>query len=115
MHLDERKLLEDIRRAAALIESFTEGKTLRDYGADPLLRSAVERQFAIIGEALGRLRKAAPSLVAGIHHAARIISFRNIIVHGYDSVDDEVVWGVIKNYLPALHEQVCTLLATPEE
>ena len=115
MRLEARKLLEDVRRAAELISRFVSGKELADYAADPLLRSAVERQFEIIGEALNRLARSDPSAAEQITYTSRIIAFRNILIHGYDLVDHEVVWDVIEAHLPVLREQVETALSTVEE
>ena len=55
MHPKSPKLLEDIRDAAAFVQQCTAGRSLADYLADRMLRQAVERNFEIIGEALGRL------------------------------------------------------------
>jgi len=115
MRLEAKKLLEDIRYAAQLITQFVTDKHLADYAADPLLQSAVERQFEIIGEALNRLIKTDPAVAEGITHTSRIIAFRNILIHGYDLVDHEVVWDVIETHLPVLLRQVEALLAEPEE
>jgi len=50
-----RKYLFDIAEACSLVASFTSGRSFEDYTGDPMLRSAVERQFEIVGEALGAL------------------------------------------------------------
>jgi uncharacterized protein with HEPN domain len=78
-----------------------------------MLRSAVERQFGIVGEALSRLAKDSPDVVALIPDHAKIIGFRNILVQGYSSVDDRIVWGVVEIHLAPLREAVVQLLATP--
>lgn len=111
MQLESKKLLEDIRQAAKHILDFTESKAYGDYTSNMLLRSGVERQFEVIGEALSRLAKSAPEVVSRISHYRRIISFRNVLIHGYDVVDDAVVWDVVKKDLPVLYEQVKDLLA----
>ena len=81
MRLESKKLLFDMQRAAQLIAQFTTGKTETDYHSDAMLRSAVERQFEIIGEALGKLHKLDPATAMRISEHRRIISFRNVLIH----------------------------------
>jgi uncharacterized protein with HEPN domain len=104
------KLLEDIRDGAAFIAEVTAGKSVDDYRADRLLRQAVERNFEIIGEAVSRLAKLDPDVAARIGNYPQIISFRNVLIHGYDLIDDAQVWRVITNDLPRLEEEVSELL-----
>ena len=111
MQLESKKLLEDVRLSCEHILEFTKDKTLRDYICNDLLRSGVERQFEIVGEALNRLTKIAPDVASQISHHKRVISFRNILIHGYDIVEDPVVWDVITNDLPELYEQIKTMLS----
>jgi uncharacterized protein with HEPN domain len=91
--LEIRKYLFDISEAAELIVRFTEGKTYDDFHADRMLRSAVERQFEIIGEALNKALQLDPGLGSSISDSGRIIAFRHRLIHGYATVSDEVVWG----------------------
>jgi uncharacterized protein with HEPN domain len=107
---DPRAWLDDARRAAELIARFTAGRTAAEYAADDLLRSAVERQFEILGEALNRLARAEPALAARIPDHRRAIDFRNVLIHGYDRVDDAIVWDVVRQHLPAMAERVAELL-----
>lgn len=106
MRLETKKSLEDIRCAAARIARFTAGKAFDDYADDDLLRSAVERQFEIIGESLNRLLRGEPEVAARIADHDKIIAFRNILIHGYDSVDDRIVWDAVCEKLPTLRSQI---------
>lgn len=105
------KHLEDVRDAAAFVIAVTAGKTLDDFQADRLLRQAVERNFEIIGEAVGRLTKDDPATANRIGEHRQIIAFRNLLIHGYDVIDHAKVWQVIQNDLPNLERRVAELLA----
>jgi uncharacterized protein with HEPN domain len=87
MHADTRKLLWDAKQAADRIARFTTGKTFADYEVDEYLRSAVERQFEIVGEALGHLGRIDSATAATIPELRRIVAFRNVLIHGYATVD----------------------------
>lgn len=102
--------LRHIQRAVSLLKEFTGGKTFTDYEGDIMLRSAVERQFGIVGEATARLAKADSQVASKISQCRRIIDFRNVLVHRYDAVDDLVVWGVVEKDLPILDQEVADLL-----
>ena len=81
-----------------------------DYREDRKTQAAVERKFEIIGEALNRLSRINPELLSQITNYRSIISFRNILAHGYDSVDDRVVWGIVESDLDQLLRDVIRLL-----
>jgi uncharacterized protein with HEPN domain len=73
--------------------------------------SAVERQFEIIGEAFTGLRRSAPELANAIPDLPRIVAFRNVLIHGYATVDDQLVWGVVEGDLPILLDTLARMLA----
>ena len=112
MPLEAEKLLFDIDRAAALIGKFLAGKGYADYEKDDLLRSGVERQFEIIGEALNRLTKIDEETAKRISDYPRIVAFRNILIHGYAEIDDRLVWNVIETKLPTLIQEVRELTSS---
>ncbi|KAA0219354.1 MAG: DUF86 domain-containing protein [Lautropia sp.] len=111
MHADAQKLIWDALQAADRASRFSEGKSFTRYQADEMLRSAVERQLEIVGEALNRLRQVDPEVAADIPDLARIVGFRNVLIHGYASVDDRIVWGIIEGKLQALRRSLTSLLA----
>ena len=110
MRLETRKYLSDIQQAAGRVQRFTSGKTLADYQGDDLLRSAVERQFEIVGEAMNKLAGIDEGTARRITNFQRIIAFRNILIHGYADVDDNLVWNVVETYLPQLVREINALL-----
>lgn len=105
------KLLEDVRDASSFVLQATAGSTLDEYRGNRLLRQAVERNFEIIGEAVGRIARDDPAIAAQLGPYRQIIAFRNVLIHGYDVVDDEQVWRVIVNELPELERTTVGLLA----
>ena len=104
------KTLEDIRNAIVEVESFFETRPMRYdvYLSDVCLRRAVERNITIIGEAMNRLLKLAPYIE--ITSARRIVDTRNYVIHGYDSVTDDIMWGIVVRHLPLLKAEVEKLL-----
>jgi uncharacterized protein with HEPN domain len=105
-----RKHFIDILQAAEEIEEFVHAMDFKAYQDSPVTQRAVERDFEIIGEALNRAKKIDDDLVRQISQHNRIIGFRNILIHGYDIVDEKIVWDAIKNHLPILVAQIKGIL-----
>ncbi len=110
MQPDAGALLWDARRAAELIGSFVADQSWSDYLDDPMLRSAVERQVEIIGESLNRLSRVDQDTAASIDDLPRIVAFRNVLIHGYATIDDAIVWEVTTERLPGLVNLLSSLL-----
>jgi uncharacterized protein with HEPN domain len=107
---DPQSFLHDVLGAIANIETFTSGKTFEHYLADDMLRSAVERQLTIIGEAIAQLSKADRVLSERLLDSPKIVAFRNRLIHDYGQVDHSMVWGVVSSRLAALKARVVELL-----
>jgi uncharacterized protein with HEPN domain len=110
MQPDSSALVWDARRAAELVRSFVAERAWTDYVEDPMLRSAVERQFEIIGEALNRLARTDPAVAEQIEDLPRIVAFRNVLIHGYATIDDAIVWEVATTRLTGLIDLLTSLL-----
>ena len=110
MNDQTRKLLFDVLDSGRAIRHWCDGRSYNEYLSDRQFRRAVEREFEIIGEALNRLSEENAAIAAQISELSRIIAFRNRIIHGYDSVDDATVWGVVEKHLPVLVAQAGKLL-----
>lgn len=111
MKPETEKLLIDALEAGRAVLRFVSGRSLDDYKADLMLRSAVERQMFIVGEAIPQLRKVDSSTFDRISEAKRIVGFRNLLAHGYGQVDDARVWDMIENDLPKTVAEIEHLLA----
>jgi len=107
-----KKYLLDIYDAIGHIELFTtDTPTFIAYENNLLVRRAVERELGIIGEAINKLLQMdAP---VEIEHARRIVDLRNRVIHGYDKVDDAVIWGILLRHLPKLKTEIEALLGAP--
>ena len=112
---DPEKYLYDACQAAKLIKQFIENKNFSDYLSDLLLQFGVERQLIIAGEALNKLSKVSPDTVSRISSYKKIIGFRNLAVHGYDMLDNETVWGIVKTHVPILQRDTELLLKEIEK
>jgi uncharacterized protein with HEPN domain len=109
MTVEIQKYLYDINVSISAINSYLINcNDFDDFNGQRILKMAVEREFTIIGEALNRILKIDSSISISNHR--KIVSVRNYIVHGYDSVDYETLWSIIKRHLPVLESEVNRLL-----
>jgi len=99
---EPQKYLYDIINCCEFLLDFTKSKTVEDYKKDRAFRSAVERELQIIGEAITQLDRISPQTAEKISEHRNIIGFRNVLVHGYDSLDPDTVWDVVENKLSEL-------------
>lgn len=106
MRRDARTYLYDIKTAAQAAQSFVDGFTLQEYETNLLVRSAVERQLEIVGEALNRLLKLDPSFQSRLTATRAIIGFRNRLAHDYDDISSLFVWDILEQHLPILKAEV---------
>ena len=102
--------LYDILNAINEIESFFVDSFMefQNYQGDLRTKRAVERNIEIIGEAMSRILK--QDVEIKISDSRKIVAVRNRIIHGYDSVSDELIWGIISKQLPILKAEVENLL-----
>ncbi len=110
MDKDIKKYLYDVKESIQSIENYLgERRDFKIYMRDKMLRRAVERELEIIGEAINRIDKIDPEI--SISSKKRIINMRNRVIHGYDKIDDGIVWGTIIRHLPVLKTEINNLLS----
>ncbi len=109
MEHEIKKFLFDIIESINSIESFLgDTREFKIYMENKMLRRAVEREFEIIGEAMSRIDKINPDII--ISSKRQIINMRNRVIHGYDKIDNEIIWGTIVRHLPSLKQEITELL-----
>jgi len=109
MELEIKKYLFDIKESIESIEKYLgEKRDFTIYIENKMLRRAIEREFEIIGEAMTRIDKLKCSIE--ITSKRQIIDMRNRVIHGYDKIDNEIVWGTIVRHLPTLKMEIQDLL-----
>ena len=104
-----RKYLFDILESLDSIDNYLDGVDFFQYQKNKMVRRAVERELEIIGEAMNMLLKLDKEVE--ISSTKRIIGMRNRVIHGYDKIDDGVIWGTLKKHLSLLNKEVKKLLS----
>lgn len=109
------KHLQDVLDAINDLESCFVGfpKRFDLFEKDMMRRCVVERKTEIMGEAINRIRKRDPSFE--IPNAKDVINTRNRIIHGYDSVETEFLWGLVVRHIPELKQDIVRIIAEYEE
>lgn len=105
MKREIKKYLFDIKTSIDSINEYLgEERNFFEYQKNKLLRRGIEREIEIIGEAMNRALKLDPDL--DIKNARQIVDTRNWVIHGYDRVDDVVIWAIISKHLPSLKQEI---------
>jgi uncharacterized protein with HEPN domain len=112
MDHDPKAYLFDIQQPCDEIMEFTRGMSFEEYIRNAMVKAAVERKFLVIGEAITELKKENPEILKQITDHEKIIRFRNVLVHGYDMIDDTTVWSALKDSMPTLQHEVEKILKT---
>jgi uncharacterized protein with HEPN domain len=109
MENEIKKYLFDIKESVDSIENYLgETRDFKIYKSNKMLRRAIEREFEIIGEAMNRIDKLNSEIK--ISSKKQIINMRNRVIHGYDKIDDEIVWGTIIRHIPILKIEIQNLI-----
>ena len=101
----ERKYLSDVLNSIDHILSFTNDlKSFDQYKKNYLIKGAVERHLAIIGEAINKFSKESKENI--LYNSRQIISLRNRLIHSYDNVDDRIIWTIVRRHLIPLKIEI---------
>lgn len=112
MDRKRKKYLSDILSSIHEIELFMEDRP-KEYATfcnDILFRRGIERNMEIMGEAMNQVLKIDPNIP--ITAARKIVDTRNFVIHAYDSLKPDILWGIVINHIPLLKQEVENLLQT---
>ncbi len=100
----------DILTAINEVESYyvDQKKDFIVFQNDTRTKRAIERNIEIIGEAMNRILKKDPTIE--VSNSRKLVDVRNRIIHGYDSVSDDIIWSIVIKYLPILQSEIEQLL-----
>lgn len=112
MDHDPKAYLFDIKQACDEIKEFTHNMSFEEYSRNSMVKAAVERKFLVIGEAMTRLKREYPKILDKITDHEKIIGFRNVLIHGYDIINDSTVLSAVKDSIPTLRLEVENILNT---
>lgn len=110
MPRDREKFLYDMLNSCSFLVELTADENIDRYMQDRMFRRAVERELQIVGEALMQLKTLDSTATSQISESDRIIGFRHVLVHGYDAIDPDIVWFVVKEKIPILRGELEALL-----
>jgi uncharacterized protein with HEPN domain len=109
MEKEVQTWLEDIKQSIDEIEEFLpERRDFFEFKKDLKTRKAIERNIEIIGEAVNRILNVNPEIK--ITNARKIVDTRNRIIHGYDTVSEDIIWAIVSNDLKKLKQEIINLL-----
>lgn len=109
MENDIQAWLEDIKQSIDEIEEFLPvNRDYFEFQKDIKTRKAVERNIEIIGEAVNRIMNINSKIK--ITNARKIVDTRNRIIHGYDTVSEDIIWSIVSNDIKKLRQEIITLL-----
>ena len=114
MSAELTRRLHDALHACDEAQAFVGDLTFATYLERSMVRSAVERQLEITGEALNHASRLDPKLASRVPELSRVVGMRNRLIHGYDRVDDELIWDAVKYRIPALRARLQALLDSSE-
>ena len=105
MENEIRTWLEDIIGAINEIESFIPSNySFKDFQSDLKTKRAIERNLEIIGEAVSRILRVDPYF--NITNARKIVDTRNRIIHGYDTVSEEIIYAIVSQDIQLLKKEI---------